>query len=223
MPTHQDFPDSHFDDFEEQLRLFQLESKRRRIPLPVKLYALVALIVVALVFGHPLLGSLFSKPRSKSRATPAAAQRATTPTLPGPGATIGNSPQTLRPGSSSDPNQAITGYSLGAGNAAQLTVVGHSGFAQTETTITSASPAPVSIMVSAGAGQPLKLFRVLKVGDSALEPVVSGRWYDYCFRQSAMDGYAQTQACGRIASWRTMNGSKLDGVATTNELEFLGR
>jgi hypothetical protein len=109
----------------------------------------------------------------------------------------------------------------GTGKAPRLEALDSGGPDGVLVTIKSSSPAPVSIAVSAGPGEPVRPWRSLTAGESDGESVVIGRRYGYCFTQAAAAAYAASRGCGILITHQTLDGVRVpDGGAATTTFAF---
>jgi hypothetical protein len=68
---------------------------------------------------------------------------------------------------------------------------------------------PLVISYAGRYGRPLDAWTVLKRGDAASRPMVTGQRYGFCFSQAAGDGYTATRGCGTLVMHRRFNGVQL--------------
>lgn len=214
MPTHQDFPDSYFENPDKWRRRRTMPTIAKPGPLKVA-PALIVLMIAAVVVVAALRSDLLAKtssPPSVSWAGPASQQapQAATTTPQGTTTAFGGTLAigTALPGTGRPPNlMAVTGH----------------GPLESTVSIRSASPAPVSIYISNAPGEQIRAWRTLAFGQSVGQSVITGRRYGYCFAQAAADGYAATRGCGTMSVYQTLNGARLpNGAATTTLFSFDG-
>lgn len=214
MPTHEDFPDSYFDDPDYwDLSPAPRPSPARGIPLQIKVFGVFVLLVAAFAFGRPLWSDLFSHARSPT-ARPAATSPTTAPRRPAPAAA----------GVAAGRPFAV-GTSLPAdGRPPHLTATARGGPNAVAVTVRSSSPALVAIYVSPRPGQRVKLWRRLRAGEPMAQAVITGRRYGYCFEQASTSGYAATRACGTLITHQSLNGVRLpNGAPAVTEFTFVRR
>lgn len=202
MPTHKDFPDSYFEDPEEWRHRRTTPAPRVVRSRPAQRLAphagssgpprKLAPALIVLVVALVVGGPIRNDLLSRGGTTPAV------------GGTLAVG--TPLPGGGRPPDLvATTSWGI-----------------DSTVSIRSASPAPLSIYLSGGPGQPLKGWHTLYVGDSVSQSVITGHRYGYCFVQAAADGYAATRGCGSMSVHQTLNGVQLpDGAAGTALFTFV--